>query len=218
MLRKRLSKHRDRPSFRFTMICLRICDICIALGVLIVLALPMSLIALIIWLEDRNQVIFTQIRVGKLNRKFKIFKFRTMIYDSQRYQGDYIDTLSKDDLRARFETTEKNDLRVTKVGKYIRPIHLDELPQLINVLFGHMSLVGVRPDVPIQELDYSPQIWSQRHYLRPGITGLAQINGDIKSLEERIKLDLFWINNVSIILYFKILVKTLLKVLRRNSI
>jgi lipopolysaccharide/colanic/teichoic acid biosynthesis glycosyltransferase len=218
MLSKWLSKHRDRPSLRSNMIFLRICDISISLGALIVLALPMALIALIIWLEDRNQIIFTQIRVGKLNRKFKIFKFRTMIYDSKRYQGDDIGSLAKDNLRARFETTAKNDVRITKVGKYIRPIHLDELPQLINVIFGHMSLVGVRPDVPIQELDYPPQIWSQRHYLRPGITGLAQINSDIENMEERMQLDLFWVNNASVILYFKILLKTFLKVLRRNSI
>ena len=218
MLSNRQAKHKDKPSLRFTKIFLRICDIFISVVTLILLALPMSIIALAIWLEDRRQIIFTQTRVGVRNQKFKIYKFRTMIHDHKRYQGDDIGTLDKDDLRARFETTAKDDVRITKVGKVIRPSHLDELPQLINVILGHMSLVGVRPDVPIQESDYPPKIWLQRHYLRPGITGLSQINGDIKNMEERMKLDLFWVNNVSIMLYFQIIFKTFEKVLRRNSI
>ena len=117
----------------------------------------------------------------------------------------------------KFQTTAINDTRVTKVGRFIRPSHLDELPQLFNVIRGEMSLVGVRPDVPIQQLDYPSEIWQTRHHLKPGITGLAQINGSINSLELRTELDLFWVNNYNIQLYFTILFHTLLKVIKRNS-
>jgi lipopolysaccharide/colanic/teichoic acid biosynthesis glycosyltransferase len=178
----------------------------------------MVVIALAIWIEDRRPTLFTQTRVGKRNKNFVIFKFRTMFHDSGRFQGDFIGTPLEDRPSFQFQTTVKNDTRITKAGKFIRSVHLDELPQLINVIKGDMSLVGVRPDVPIQELEYLPKHWLERHSLRPGISGLAQISSNIESMEERTKLDLVWVNNFSIKLYFYIIFKTLLKVLKRNSL
>lgn len=179
--------------------------------------MPIFIIALAIWLEDRDPILFKQKRVGRQNQTFLIYKFRTMVNDCGRFQGDLIGSSLNESEREKFQTTAINDTRVTKVGRFIRPSHLDELPQLFNVIRGEMSLVGVRPDVPIQQFDYPSEIWQTRHQLKPGITGLAQINGSINSLELRTELDLFWVNNYNIQLYFTILFHTLWKVIKRNS-
>ena len=218
MARQGKSSSSKNSSVKATAICIRTCDIFISLIALSLGALPMFVIASAIWIEDRRPIFFTQTRVGKRTENFIIWKFRTMTHDKRRFQGDARGSLAKDDLRSQFQTTEINDVRITRVGKFIRPLHQDEQPQLLNVIRGDMSLVGVRPDVPIQELEYSPKQWLERHDLRPGISGLAQINSNIESMEERTKLDLIWVNNFSFKLYIYVLFKTLFKVLKRNSL
>lgn len=201
-----------------TTLALRVCDLAIAIPMLVFFFFPMVVIACCIWLEDRDAVFFRQMRVGRETRPFMILKFRTMITDNNRFMGDAHSSGISKEARAQFKTTTKNDSRITRVGKVLRPSHLDELPQLINVLLGDMSLVGVRPDVPVQEADYTPEQWQERHILRPGITGFAQVDDTIQNTDQRTAQDLRWVWNASVTLYFQTLFKTVIKVFKRNSL
>ena len=120
--------------------------------------------------------------------------------------------------RAQFQTTVRNDSRITRVGHWIRRTHLDELPQLLNVVFGHMSLVGVRPDTPVQESDYSSEYWTERHRYRPGITGTAQVYAvEELGLADRSEKERWWLSDRSVSLYLKVLMATVTKVARGSS-
>jgi lipopolysaccharide/colanic/teichoic acid biosynthesis glycosyltransferase len=196
---------------------MRFADFVLALSLLTLTALPMVVIAILIKLEDRGPVVFWQPRVGKNRRGFAIAKFRTMTHDPFRAIGAAAGPVSAAD-RETFQTTSPGDSRITRVGRILRPLHLDELPQILNILKGEMSLVGVRPDVPVQEVEYTPQQWVDRHVLRPGITGLAQIDGAIDSMAARTAQDLVWVQTRNFGLYLKILWGTAIKVLKRNSL
>ena len=132
--------------------------ICSALGLLL-LGLPLLIVALIIKLTDFGPVLFKQVRVGKGGREFKIFKFRTMVIDADKMGA---------------QITVGRDPRITRIGHLLRKTKLDELPQLLNVLFGTMSFVGPRPEVPKYVAMYNDE---QRKVisLKPGITDLASI-------------------------------------------
>jgi len=118
--------------------------------------------------------------------------------------------------RKRFKTTEFNDNRISKIGRLIRPIHLDELPQLINVIKGNMSFVGPRPDVPVQEIDYEKKDWEMRTSVKPGITGLAQLY-PCKKLGERNSLDRIYIKRRSFFLDLYIIIRTIFKLFYLKS-
>ena len=118
--------------------------------------------------------------------------------------------------RLRYKTTQLNDNRFTKVGKIIRAIHFDELPQLINILKNEMSFVGPRPDVPSQEADYEINQWKKRISVKPGLTGLAQVS-TIATSEERNRFDNYYIENISFKLDFLILIRTILKLFTKSS-
>lgn len=200
-------------------ILIRFADILLSLLGLVVLFIPMLVIGLFIWLEDRGPIFFRQARVGQNSKIFKIYKFRSMRIEPQTYQGT-VTTLTREEMlaaRARFKTTRDNDPRITRMGKLLRASHLDEMPQLLNVLQGNMSLVGVRPDTPVQEVDYSPEYWQRRHQLRPGITGLAQLKSDTATLDKRTELELLWLDRPSFVIYIKTLALTFLKVLKRTG-
>ena len=179
----------------------RFFDILIALLGLIIAAIPMLFIAIAIKLNSKGPVIFKQERVGKKGKVFKIYKFRSMCVGAEQTgTGVY---------------SGKGDARVTKVGKILRATSLDELPQFFNLLKGDMSLVGPRPP-----LTYHP--WTLDKYtdeqkrmfdVRPGITGWAQVNGR-KDVEwnKRIKLNVWYVDHVSLWLDIKILFKTVSKV------
>ena len=179
----------------------RFFDILIALLGLIIAAIPMLFIAIAIKLNSKGPVIFKQERVGKKGKVFKIYKFRSMCVGAEQTgTGVY---------------SGKGDARVTKVGKILRATSLDELPQFFNLLKGDMSLVGPRPP-----LTYHP--WTLDKYtdeqkrmfdVRPGITGWAQVNGR-KDVEwnKRIKLNVWYVEHVSLWLDIKILFKTVAKV------
>lgn len=137
----------------------RLMDIVLS-GLALLLLCPVLLAtALAIALESGRPVLFRQTRLGRGGREFGMFKFRSMVQDASSI-GPYF--------------TAGDDPRITRVGRFIRRTSIDELPQLVNVLLGHMSLVGPRPDVPAQRALYSDADWAQRCSVRPGITGLAQ--------------------------------------------
>lgn len=154
----------------------------------------MLLIGILIKLETSGPMVFTQQRVGFNGKLFSICKYRSMYIDSEK-QGSH--------------STSTNDPRITRVGRFIRATSLDELPQLINVLKGEMSIVGPRPDLMIQKADYIPEDWNLRISVRPGITGLAQVNGRSNcTFEERLHYDIEYARSHSFLLDLKILFKT----------
>lgn len=183
----------------------RLFDITVSL-IALVLSAPLLLsIAALVKLSSRGPVIFKQRRYGLDGAEINIYKFRTM-------------TVVEDGADIRQAT--RNDLRVTRVGQFLRKSSLDELPQLINVLQGRMSLVGPRPHAVAHNEQYRKLIkgYMVRHKVLPGITGLAQINGcrgetkDIARMEARVQYDLEYLRHWSIFLDFKILATTLFRV------
>jgi exopolysaccharide biosynthesis polyprenyl glycosylphosphotransferase len=179
-------------------------DRCAAALLLVALAPLMLAIALAIRSSDHGPALFSQTRVGKGGRPFKIYKFRTMVTDAEarlsevRKQNDFSDVLFK--LRA--------DPRVTPVGARLRKTSLDELPQLINVMRGEMSLVGPRPPLPEEAARYAVHV-RRRLVVKPGMTGLWQVNGRSElSWEETVRLDLRYVENWSLALDLQILWKT----------
>lgn len=178
----------------------RFVDVSVSLMAIIILALPMTIIAVLVKLQDGGPAIFKQERLGKGGKSFYILKFRTMIVDEEK-SGVYSDN---------------KDPRVTKIGNFLRKTSLDELPQFFNILKGDMSFIGPRPP-----LTYHP--WPITEYteeqfkmfdVRPGITGWAQINGR-KAVEwnKRIELNVWYVKNISLALDIKILFKTFFKVI-----
>lgn len=154
-------------------------------------------------LSAKGPAILTQERVGKEGKIFLMYKFRGMIVDAEKETGPV--------------WAKKEDHRVTKIGKFLRRTSLDELPQLFNVFKGDMSLVGPRPERPFFVEKFSKQFlrYMYRHKVKPGITGWAQVNGlrGDTSIEERTKYDLYYIENWSLLLDIKILVKTVFEFL-----
>ena len=162
----------------------RAMDIVLSLVALCALSPLLLAAALTIAVETGLPVLFRQTRVGLNGREFGMFKFRSMVKNAASI-GPYF--------------TTDNDPRITRVGRFIRRTSIDELPQLINVLKGDMSLVGPRPDVPAQRSLYSDADWAQRCSMRPGITGLAQALYRSDSTEaQRLEADLRYIREASL--------------------
>ncbi len=180
----------------------------------IVILLPIYLvIAIAIKLDSKGPVLFKQVRVGKDRRNFTIYKFRTMVVSAESKRELQIDPTNMDN----FVFQSKSDNRITKVGSFLRNTSLDEIPQLFNVLFGHMSLVGPRPEIP-EVVKYYPENYYQRLLVLPGITGLAQVSGRGEiELGKTIYYDLTYISNFSIWYDIKILFTTFFKVFKREG-
>jgi putative colanic acid biosynthesis UDP-glucose lipid carrier transferase len=197
------ARWRGRPAFRrhASARILRWCDICIALVLLAVLAIPMLLIALLVRLSGRGPIIYAQQRVGLGGRPFVMYKFRTMRVDAEATSGPVWAT--------------RDDPRRTAAGVLLSRLSLDELPQLVNVLRGEMSLVGPRPERAcfVERFAKSIPAYRQRHQVLPGITGWAQINGwrGDTPIEKRVECDLYYVNNRSLALYLRILLLTPLR-------
>lgn len=176
---------------------------------LLLAALPLMVtIALAIKFTSKGPVFFTQKRLGKNGKAFKIFKFRTMVVDSENI-GDG------------FCIKTENDFRITKIGKFLRSSSLDELPQLFNVIRGEMSLVGPRPPLVYHPYNYSSYNENQkkRFEMKPGITGLTQVTvRNSISWDKRIVIDLEYVENFSIWLDMIILYKTIKKIFIREHI
>lgn len=181
----------------------RIFDFIVSLIFLILFFPFILLISLAIIIESKGGVLFTQERVGQSAKPFQMYKFRSMIADADQ-KGPYF--------------TAKGDTRITKVGAFLRKTSLDELPQLMNVLKGDMSLVGPRPDVFAQRSNYSDGQWEKRTSVKPGITGLAQATiRNVGEPGQRTALDLEYVDNASFGLDLKILLLTVKQILFKGS-
>lgn len=182
----------------------RFFDVFISLIGLIVTSPILLIIVVAIKLESKGPIIFKQKRLGLEGKEFNILKFRSMAVGAEK-GGVY---------------EKKNDIRVTKVGSFIRKTSIDELPQFINVLRGEMSLIGPRPPLTYHPWPYQEYTEEQRRmfYVRPGITGWAQINGR-KDVEwpRRIKLNVEYVDNYSLFFDLKILLKTIIKVVKMED-
>jgi undecaprenyl phosphate N,N'-diacetylbacillosamine 1-phosphate transferase len=179
----------------------RFLDIIISIIVLFVVSPLLLFTSLLLFFNNNGTPFFVQIRPGKNNKLFSIIKFKTM-NDKKDVNGNLL----------------SDDKRLTKLGKLIRKLSIDELPQLINVLKGEMSLIGPRP-LLVEYLSLYNESQIKRHNVRPGITGWAQVNGrNAISWERKFELDLYYVNNVSLLLDLKIALLTIKKVIKREGI
>jgi len=171
----------------------------------------------VVYVTTKGHPIFTHERIGFGGKKFKVYKFRTMYLDADDRLEELLETCdeSKEEWERDFKL--KDDPRITKIGKFLRKTSLDELPQLLNVLKGEMSLVGPRPIIE-QEVSKYGEYFEYFIAVKPGITGLWQVSGrnDIE-YEERVQLDVWYVRNWSIELDLQILFKTVLVVLGRKG-
>ncbi len=198
---------------KFQFFLKRIMDIVLSLIGILILSPIYLIIGVGIKLDSKGPVIFRQIRVGKEGRNFTIYKFRTMVVSAESKRELEIDSENVNNFI--FQT--KNDNRITKVGGFLRKTSLDEIPQLFNVLFGNMSLVGPRPEIP-EVVKYYPESYFQRLLVLPGITGLAQISGRGEiELGKTVEYDLKYINNFSVWYDIKILFLTVFKVFKSEG-
>ena len=184
----------------------RILDILFSAILLVLGAIPLLIVALIIKIDSQGEALFKQERLGLNGKTFKIYKFRSMCVGAEKKgSGVY---------------SGKNDARVTRVGKIIRATSIDELPQLINIFKGEMSFIGPRPTLTYHpwKLEEYTDFQKRRFEARPGVTGLAQINGrkDIP-WDRRIEYDVDYVKNMSFCLDFKILLKTIVKVFKMSD-
>lgn len=188
-----------RPYRRYMMIK-RLSDIIMASVGIVLLSPVMAVVAVLIKLESSGPAIFIQQRVGESGREFKMYKFRSMVQDAEK-SG------------AKFATA--SDARITSLGRIIRKLRIDELPQLFNVLMGTMSMIGPRPEQKafVEDLEKEIPLYPIRHAVRPGITGWAQVMqgyaDDVSSTDVKLSYDLFYIKNLSLMMDMVIFFKTI---------
>ena len=191
----------------------RVIDVVGAVAGLAVLAPALIAIALAIKLDSRGPVIFAQERIGLNRRRFRAYKFRTMVPNAERLQAQLEDRNEANGPVFKI----KEDPRITRLGRWLRATSLDELPQLANVLTGEMSLVGPRP-LPVRDVERIDVRWHKRRFsVKPGITCLWQIRSRTPEFEAWIRSDMEYIDNWSLTLDLKILAKTLPAVWSRQN-
>lgn len=188
----------------------RAIDIVGSLAGLLITAVIFPFVALAIKIDSRGPVLFSQVRVGKNGRRFKIYKFRSMHMDAEERKKELEEQNEIKGLMFKMG----DDPRVTRVGKFIRKTSIDELPQFFNVLKGDMSLVGTRPPTEDEFERYSPY-YRRRLCMTPGLTGLWQVSGrsDVQSFDEVVKFDLHYIDYWSLSLDIKIIFQTIFVVI-----
>jgi lipopolysaccharide/colanic/teichoic acid biosynthesis glycosyltransferase len=198
---------------RARLVVKRTFDVACALFGLLLIAPAMALVAVIVKLDSPGPVLFRQIRVGAGGRRFNIIKFRTMVRDAERILE------ADSELREAYEANDfklsvEEDPRVTRAGRWLRRMSLDELPQLWNVLWGDMSLVGARPVPENHFAAFGPAQYAYTR-MRPGVTGYWQVNGrNLASMEES---NDFYLHNWSLWLDVRILARTVPAVLARRG-
>lgn len=179
----------------------RLLDIIISAIALILLSPIYVVISIFVKKKLGSPIFFRQERAGKSEKIFTIIKFRSMT-DERDENGQLL----------------PDEIRLTKFGKMLRNTSLDEIPELFNILKGDMSIIGPRP-LPKRYLPYYNEEQQKRHLIRPGLTGLAQVNGRNNcDWDKRFEYDVFYVNNVSFVLDVKIFLKTIVKVLKREDI
>jgi exopolysaccharide biosynthesis polyprenyl glycosylphosphotransferase len=197
---------RSGPSDGWQLLIKRLIDVCGSAALLLLMTPLLFLVACLIKLDAPGPVLFTQERVGLNKRRFKLIKFRTMVNGADRQQ-QRLEHLNEADGPV-FKI--KDDPRITRVGKFLRRFSIDELPQLINVLRGEMSLVGPRP-LPVRDIERIEVQWHKRRLsMKPGVTCLWQVNGrsDV-TFDHWVRMDLEYIDKWSLALDLKILLKTI---------
>jgi putative colanic acid biosynthesis UDP-glucose lipid carrier transferase len=186
----------------------RVVDIVVSLLVIIfLLSWLLPIIALLVVFDSKGPVFFIQKRNKKGSKLFYCIKIRTMVVNND---SDSVAAII-------------NDVRVTRLGRFLRLSHIDELPQFFNVLIGDMSIVGPRPHMLIENVRYNEMFsyYNYRHYVKPGITGLAQSYGyhgaitDINMIDKKTEFDIYYIKNWSVLMDIKILFRTLLNTLKK---
>lgn len=191
----------------------RLIDIILSIILMVLLSPVMLVIGILIKLDSNGTVIFKQERVGTNGKLFIIYKFRTMVKNAEELFKLNID---KENLGS-LVFQDKGDARVTKIGRFLRETSLDELPQLLNVLEGTMSLVGPRPEIPDVANLYD-DVQKLRLRMKPGITGLAQVSGRGEiELDKTIRLDIEYITTFSIWQDIKIFFRTIWVVFKREG-
>lgn len=179
-------------------------DFIFALLLFIIALIPMIIIGIAVKVSSNGPIFYRQVRVGKDGKLFRIFKFRTMIVDADK-KGEAF--------------TAQNDWRITKVGKFLRNTSLDEIPQIINILKGEMSFIGPRPWVPEPVEPSDEEFYKKRTQTKPGITGYAQIMGRSSlTSEQKRRYEIYYVDNLSFELDFKIVLKTIGIVLMRKGV
>ena len=185
----------------FSLMFKRICDVFLAMVGLMVALPVMVFVGIAIWLDSGRPIFFRQTRVGLRDKPFELLKFRSMSTDAERKHG------------AQWATSD--DPRVTRVGRYLRRYRLDELPQFVNIIRGEMSFVGPRPERPVfvAELQTTIPYYDERHLVRPGLTGWAQVNSgygaSVEDTMRKLEYDLFYLKNMSSFFDCMILIQTL---------
>ena len=179
-------------------------DFAIAAVGLVFLLIPMALLSVVIYLDDPGEVIFSQYRVGRNGKRFKLYKFRSMKKSTPKYLAT--------------EELDNPQQYFTRAGKFLRKLSLDELPQLLNVLKGDMSLVGPRPLISDEYEMHAMRMRFGVYTTWPGITGLAQINGrDLVPPEKKLRWDVQYMREYGFLTDLKILLTTVPKVLKRDG-
>ena len=178
----------------------RMFDIIFALCLLIIMGIPMIIVSIAIKIEDKGPIIYKSKRVGKNLKLFDVYKFRTMRTDRHELEGKL----------------EHNQM-VTKVGKFLRKTSIDELPQLFNILKGEMSFIGPRPWIPEYYVWFTEE-QKRRTDVRPGISGLAQVEGrNGINIFKKVEYDLYYVDHKSLILDLKLVIKTIIQVLKKSD-
>ena len=184
----------------------RTLDILVAL-IGFVCALPfMAVTAIAIKLGDPGPVLYSQVRTGRDGREFRIYKFRTMRVDAEKYSGPML--------------AQENDPRITRLGRFLRAVRLDELPQIWNVLNGDMSIVGPRPERPffVEQFVQEMPEYAYRHNVKPGITGLAQVYGKYNTTPfDKLVYDLMYIQNCSLRTDLTIIIQTVMVLFTKSA-
>ena len=208
--RKRLKATAWEATIMFSYLLKRMLDTIVS-AIVLILLLPLFIFtAVAIWVENPGPVFYYQIRVGLNGRHFKFYKFRSMVVNADKIKHELA---ARNESKAGVIFKMKKDPRITKVGKIIRKFSVDELPQLINVLKGDMSLVGPRPPLPDEVLEYTLEQRKRLHVI-PGITGLWQVSGrsDIP-FTDQVRLDMQYIQSASFLNDIILLLKTIPAVL-----
>ena len=186
----------------------------------IILLVPITLcvyLARKILKEDDGPLFYEQLRIGKNGKVFRMYKYRSMCIGAEKKLKEYLE--QNDEARKEFEENQKlrNDPRITKIGNFLRKTSLDELPQIINILKGEMSFIGPRPVVD-GEIEKYGKNKAKFLSVKPGLTGYWQANGRSNTTyDERIEMELFYVDNQSLWLDIKILFKTFISVIKREG-